>query len=134
MKLSRNIKIAISLCTIFVAGALIGGMLTKQYSRREPPRRPPFEKWSLKTMQTLQSKLHLTPEQQPKIQAILEDTEKEFHARHCQEEIERKQIVERAQKRVDQELTPEQKRWHAELIEEFRARDRARQKNNPPPR
>ncbi|MBI3417921.1 MAG: hypothetical protein HY043_21725 [Verrucomicrobia bacterium] len=132
MNFSRNFKIGFSLCAIFAAGVVIGAILTKQYSRQEPMRRPPFDNWSTKTMQLLQGKLNLSAEQQPKIKAILEDTEKEFQARHCQEVIERGQIVERAQQRVDQELTPEQRKLHSDLIAEFRAKDRARHKSFPP--
>ena len=134
MNLTRNFKIGLSLCAIFVAGGVIGGLLTQQYTRQEHSRKLPFQNWSTRTMQLLQSRLSLSPDQQPKIAAILEDTEKEFRARHCQENIERAQIIERTQKRVDTMLSPAQQQIHAQLIEEFRARDRNRIKSEPPPK
>ena len=134
MNFPRHIKIGLCLSAIFVAGGLVGALLTQRFTRAEHARKIPFENWSTKTMQLLQARLSLSGDQQPKVKAILEDTEKEFQARHCQEALERGQIIERTQKRVDLVLSPNQQQVHAQLIEEFRARDRNRIKFEKPPK
>ena len=134
MNFPRNIKIGLCLSAIFLAGGLLGALLTHRFTREEHARKIPFGNWSTKTMQLLQARLSLSQDQQPQVKAILEDTEKEFRARHCQEALERGQIIERTQKRVDQVLSPDQQKVHAQLIEEFRARDRNRLKFEKPPK
>lgn len=121
MKLPRAWKLWLALLLVFTAGAVTGAAWTHMRFKQA------FEKgvkhnWTEGAMSVLEKRLHLTPEQKPKVQSIVEETGQKLKA-HFQETLnESGEIMVQSYRRVDQELTPEQRVEHQKLWQEMRER------------
>jgi hypothetical protein len=120
MKLLRNWRILLAFGLVFGAGAVTGVVATHLAFKRA------FEKgftsagFTANIMNELQRKLDLTPEQQPKARAIVEDMAREFKTAFGKTIQESAGILARAGRRLDAEFTPEQQAIHQQMRVEFR--------------
>lgn len=126
MKFLRHWKLLLVLMLVFGAGTVTGTVLTHLGFKHAFERGFQFQNWTAGAMNVLQKKLNLTPEQQPKVRAIVEDTGQQIKASLGRTIQESGGIMVRSWRRMDQELTPEQRVIHQRLCQEFR--DRLKQK------
>ena len=120
MKRFRYWKIALGLVLVFVAGAVTGSLATHYFIRQAFEQNSKFENWTAHATAFLRKELKLTPEQQQKIQAIFEESGPEFKAVFARTLDEGGRVLVQTQRRIDQELTPEQRAIHAELKKKLR--------------
>ena len=122
------------LLIVFVCGAAAGVFGFRFYELRtvsaSAAARPSPEEWKRRHMAELQTRLHLTPDQNQKISAILDDTHAKVRAFMEQTRPEMDRIQKDQFARVTAVLNPEQAAEYERLHRE-RARHRAR--NGPPP-
>ena len=128
MKLLRHWKILLTLTLVFGAGTVTGTVWTHLRFKHAFERGCKFENWTGDAMNLLQQKLNLTPEQQPKVRAILEDTGQQIKESFGKTVRESGGILVQSWRRVEQELTPEQRVIHQRMCQEFR--DGLKQKLN----
>ncbi len=110
-----------SLAVVFAAGAVSGSVATHYVIKRSMENSLKFQHWSSDTMRLLKTKLNLTAEQCPKIQAIIDQTSGEFRTVFGRTMDESGQIILRTQRLIDQQLTPEQRALHDEMKRKLRA-------------
>jgi len=120
MKLLQHWKILLVLALVFAAGAVSGivGTHLKFKKAFENSFNPDI--WVSRTVADLQARLKLTPEQQPKIRAIVEESVFQIKKSFGTAIHETGEIIVQSWSRVDQELTPEQLVIHQKLCQEFR--------------
>lgn len=102
---------ALLLFAVFVLGLVVGGIANhlwggRVWGRRNavPQRTPQRER----ILNALTRELQLTPDQQRKIGAIVDETMSQFRALHSQQEQQGEKIREQARTRIQAVLTPEQ--------------------------
>ena len=78
MKILKYWKVFLALVLVFAAGAITGAVCTTLSVRHAFERGLKLENWTADAMKFEQKELKLTPEQQPKIRAILEDAGRQF--------------------------------------------------------
>jgi len=120
MKILVHWKIVLAFVLVFAAGAVTGTAWTRWQFKRAFERGFTLEHFTASAMDALQKKLNLTPQQQPKIRAIVEDMAQQFKAAFGKTTKESGGILVESWRRVDQELTPEQRTIHARMKQEFR--------------
>lgn len=121
MKFLRYWKIVLSLLLVFLAGGVVGGVLTHQAIKRALEKSFKFETWSAGTVHVLQKELNLTPGQREKITVIADDMAQELKETFSKSLDQSGHIIVKTSKRIDQELTPEQRAIHAEMKRKLRA-------------
>jgi len=120
MKALKHWKAILVLVLVFAAGAVTGSVLTVVHFKHAFERGLNVENWTAEAMKFMQKELNLTPEQQPKIRAILEETGREFKGSFGQAIRESGTNMVASWHRIDQELTPEQRAIHQRKCQEFR--------------
>jgi len=120
MKILKHWKVILAVVLLFAAGGVTGSVLTTFHFKRafEQGLRP--EHWTAATMDFLQKKLHLTPEQQPKVRAILEDSLQQFKISFGRAIAESGTNLVTAWHLTEQELTPEQRAIYQRENQKFR--------------
>jgi Spy/CpxP family protein refolding chaperone len=119
--MSKVLKPWLVLAVIFIAGALSGAALTMALAPHFM--HPPGEaQMRTKWMTHLTQKLNLTPDQQAKIQPILEDAAKSIQSLHREEVGKVSQIFKSTDDQIAAILTPEQ---NAELKKMQAEREKA---------
>ncbi len=113
-------KIIVAFLLVFAAGVFTGVVGTKIQGLLWWQRSLHYENWVNSTMQELDSKLKLTPQQRPKIQALVERTVKQVRDNLVQMTTNSLDLIERSGDEIDKELTPEQRTIHAGIRERFR--------------
>src|SRR6266851_4436439 len=121
MKKLNRWKIILILLLVFGAGAVTGSMVTHEVIKRGLDRAMKFETWKTGVMKVLQAKLKLSPEQHSKVEAILGESGLELKAVFAKGFNESGHIFFRMDKRIDQELTAEQRAIHEQMGRDFRA-------------
>ena len=120
MKILRDWKVILTVVLVFAAGIVTGSALTYLYFRHAFEGGFTVEHWTSKTMKALQKDLNLTPEQEPKVRAIVEETGEYFGQTFGQAiRVAGTNLVD-SWDRIDQLLTPEQHIIHQRKCEEFR--------------
>ena len=74
MKILRDWKVILAAILLFGAGAVTGSVLSFVHFKHAFERGFTVENWTSKTMGFLQKELKLTPEQEPKVRAIVKET------------------------------------------------------------
>ncbi len=133
MKALRHWKAILVLVLAFAAGAVTGSVWTVAHFKHAFERGLTVENWTAEAMKVIQKDLDLTPEQQPKIRAILEDTGRQFQGSFGQAIRESGTNLVASWHRIDQELTPEQRVIHQRKCLEFRQGLKKTLKINLPP-
>lgn len=102
-------KVILPLVAIFLAGALIGALLTVAIVKHEVRRQSDPNQWVQLTMHRWKARLRLTPAQEGKLQPIVEATVNELRTLRENDLRATDEILGRAQARIDPELTPLQR-------------------------
>ena len=118
-------QIWLVLIAIFTTGAVAGGLVERHIARRHAP--PPPELWVGRQIERVASEVNLTPEQaeriRPIIKANIDDLIKLRHQAF--------DIIDRMEKQVAAELTPEQRTKYEQILQEHReARRQAQEQRN----
>lgn len=126
MKTLRHWKIILSLCAIFIAGGVVGSVATLRISKRATTIKPTPKDWAQATLQRLENRLKLTPDQLAKVRPIIEETSLELRTIRQSTVEETGQAIRRAHDRINELLTPEQQKRMEKLKRD--RRDALRQK------
>jgi hypothetical protein len=121
MKILRDWKVILAILLVFGAGAVTGSVLSFYHFKHAFESGLTVENWNSKTMHFLQKELKLTPLQETKVRAIVQETGGQFGETFSQAiRLSGTNLVISWQ-RIDQELTPEQRDIYHRKCEEFRA-------------
>ncbi|HWW01252.1 MAG TPA: hypothetical protein VNZ64_16265 [Candidatus Acidoferrum sp.] len=120
MKILTNWKVILAVVLVFGAGVVTGSVLSFVHFKHAFERGFTVENWNAMTMKFLQKELKLTPEQEPKVRAIVEETGQQFGQAFGQAiRVSGTNLVV-SWRRVDEVLTPEQRVIHQRKCGEFR--------------
>jgi len=115
-------KLVLLLVGIFVAGALVGGALAVRLGPELFRKHAAPEQWGPARLEMLQRRLDLTPQQVEVLAPIVKRNVEEL-ARFRQESIaQTRSLVERMEREISAQLTPEQRQKYEKLNEERRER------------
>ncbi len=120
MKALKQWRLLLTLVLVFAAGVGSGLAWTHWQLKRGFAKALRYETWINGTMDTLQNKLHLTPEQLPKVRALVEEAGQEVKTSLSQAAGDIGSTLMRFGQRLDTELSPEQRRIHERMQQEFR--------------
>lgn len=120
MKILKDWKVILAVVLVFVAGAVTGSVLTFLHFTHAFEGGFTVEHWNAKTMKMLQKDLNLTPEQEPKVRAVVEQTGEQFRQTFGQAIRVAGTNLVVSWRRIDQVLTPEQRLIYQRKCEEFR--------------
>jgi len=120
MKAIKHWKVFLVLVLVFAAGGVTGVVGTSLHFKHAFEWCLKQENWTAEAMKHIQKELNLTPEQQPKIRAIVEDTGRQIKGKFGQAVKESGEVLVGAWRRINQELTPEQRVIHQRKCQEFR--------------
>jgi hypothetical protein len=120
MKILKHWKVFLALALVFAAGAVTGVVWTNMCFKRAFERSLQLETWTADVMNYMQKELKLTPEQRPKVRAIIEDTGRQFGGTFGQAIRESRGILVDSWRRIDKELTPEQRVIEQRSRQKFR--------------
>ena len=133
MKMLKNWKVILAVVLVFGAGTVTGWALSVVHFKHAFERGFTVENWTSMTMGILQKDLKLTPEQEPKVRAIVEETGEQFGQAFGQAiRLSGTNLV-ISWRRIDQVLTPEQHIVHQRKCEEFREKVKKGLKIDLPP-
>ena len=120
MKILKHWKVILALVLVFGAGIVTGSVLSFVHFKHAFERGFRVENWTSMTMKILQKELKLTPEQEPKVRAIVEETGQQFGKTFGQAiRVSGTNLV-ASWHRIDEALTPDQRGIHRRKCEEFR--------------
>ncbi len=122
MNAIKHWKVLLALVLVFAAGGVTGAVWTTMRFKHAFERGLNLENWTSEAMKFMQRELKLTPEQQPKVRAILDDTGRHFKDSFGQAIKESGSVLVNSWRRIDQVLTPEQRAIHQRKCQEFRDR------------
>jgi Spy/CpxP family protein refolding chaperone len=120
MKIFKYWKLILALVLVFAAGATSGVVCTHVKFKRAFEGCLKREAWNAHVMKHLQTKLNLTPEQVPKVRAIVEDSSLKFKATFGKTMHEAGDVLVDSWRQMDAVLTPEQRAIHDRLSDDFR--------------
>ncbi len=120
MKILKHWKVILAIILVFGAGGVLGSALTVVHFKRAFERGFTVANWTAEGMKFMQKELKLSPEQQPKIRAILADTGGQFKESFGRAIRESGTNLVASWHRADQELTPEQRVIYQRKCQEFR--------------
>jgi Spy/CpxP family protein refolding chaperone len=109
MNILKHWKVILAVILVFAAGGVIGSVGTIVYLKHHFARGFSVESKTAREMEELQKELNLTPEQQPKIKAILLDNGHKFESSFGQAMRESGTNTVESWKLIEKELTPEQR-------------------------
>lgn len=135
----NRVTLVLSLLVVLLSGAVLGALSYRYYSLRTvtagpPPPRTPQE-FRQRYMKTMTERLHLTPDQASKLNAILDDTREQFRVFWDKVGPERRAIEEGQVQRINAILDPAQQQEYAKMRQEREERKRREGKGpgGPPP-
>lgn len=117
-------RIIVAFVLVFIAGVTAGMVLAKLQSKRAFERSINHEAWIADAMEKLDREVKLTPEQKPKIRALVESGAKQVRGNLVRMATDFALLIDRLDDDIDKELTPEQRTAHGRMREEFRKRMR----------
>lgn len=120
MKFWKMLRVAGVLSFVFAAGVATGVVGLHYQIARAIDRGLKLDTWTAGALDNLQSRLKLTPEQRPRVRAILEETGRQFRGPLSRAAQESGEILVKSWGRVDLELTPAQREAHHKMCQEFR--------------
>jgi Spy/CpxP family protein refolding chaperone len=120
MKSSNRWIVAAGLALVFAAGVVCGSVTTLHVVRSNLARAGDCRNWSADAMRDLQSRLNLTSEQHQKIEKMVEASGSEIKDEFDKTFYSLGRELVRLQHGIDAELTPEQRKIHADMKKELR--------------
>jgi Spy/CpxP family protein refolding chaperone len=136
-------KVILAFTGIFLAGILVGGLVTLRVVRNFSHRLPMSEQFGPQLMRRLTTQLDLTPEQQEKMKPIVSQAAEELRQLRRTTQRTTESVIVRMQGEIAALLTPAQKAKLDDLVAQQRERmkrfseERARRQREglpPPPR
>ena len=120
MKILKNWKVILAVVLVFGAGLVTGSVLSFVHFKHAFERGFTVENWNAMTMKILQKELKLTPEQEPKVRSIVEETGQQCGQAfgHAIRVSGTNLVV--SWRRIDEVLTPDQRAVHQRKCQEFR--------------
>src|SRR6266581_5689190 len=109
MNILKHWKVIFVVILVFAAGGVTGSVGTIVYLKHNFSRCFSVESKTAREMEELRKELNLTPEQQPKIKAILLDNGHKFESSFGQAMRESGTNTVESWKRIEKELTPDQR-------------------------
>jgi len=109
MNIFKHWKVILVIILVFAAGGVTGSVGTIAYLKLKFARGFNVESKTAREMEELQKELNLTPEQQPKIKAILLDNGHKFESSFGLAMRESGTNTVESWKRIEKELTPDQR-------------------------
>ncbi len=120
MKILKQWKVILAVVLVFAAGVVTGSVLSFIHFKHAFERGFTVEHWTAATMGYLQKKLKLTPDQEPKVRAIVEETGHQFGQTFGQAiRVSGTNLIDSWQ-RIEQLLTLDQLMIYQRQCEEFR--------------
>jgi Spy/CpxP family protein refolding chaperone len=132
-------KVILAFTGIFLAGVLVGGLVTLRVGRHFAQRLPMAEGFGPQLLGRLVTQLELTPEQQAKIKPIVDQAAEELHELRRTTQRSSAAVIVRMQGDISAQLTPAQKTKFDELVAQQRDRfkrfmeERGRHRGERPP-
>jgi Spy/CpxP family protein refolding chaperone len=117
-------KVILAFTGIFLAGILVGGLVTLRWGKNMAQRLPMSEQYGPQLMRRLVTQLDLTPEQQAKIKPIVDQAAQELRQLRRTTQRTSASVIERMQGEIAAQLTPEQKVKYDEQVSKQRERMR----------
>ena len=117
----RKWKFVGALCLVFAAGMVVGALATGIAVKRAFARSLRFETWTDRTSSMLKKRLELTEAQDQKVHAIVVEMGGQLKSTFGKAIAESGVSFVEYERRIDAELTPEQKIRHEKLKHDFRA-------------
>jgi Spy/CpxP family protein refolding chaperone len=102
-------KVILAFIGIFLAGALVGGLVTLRWGKNFAQRQPSGEQYGPQLMKRLVTELELTPEQQAKINPIVTSASEELRELRRTTQRTSAAVLARMQGDIAAVLTPEQR-------------------------
>ena len=102
-------KVILAFTGIFVAGILVGGLVTLRWGKNVSQRQPMGEQFGPQLMERLVTQLDLTPEQQAKVKPIVDAAPEELKQVRRTTQRTSAAVLVRMQGDIGTVLTPEQK-------------------------
>jgi len=115
-------KVILAFTGIFLAGILVGGLVTLRVGKNWAQRQPMAEQYGPKLMQRLVTQLDLTPEQQDKIKPIVDQAAEELRQLRRTTQRTTASVLERMQGDIGAVLTPAQKTKFDDQVSQQRER------------
>ena len=110
-------QIWLVLIAIFSTGVAGGWLVERHIARRLQPRPPPPEAWVARQIERVTDEVQLTPEQKERVMPIIKANIDELVKMRRQAF----EIVDRMERQIAKELTPEQRARYEKIMEERRA-------------
>jgi Spy/CpxP family protein refolding chaperone len=120
MNILKHWKVILAVILVFAAGGVTGSVATMLHFKHNFEHGFSVENKTAKEMQELQKELNLTPDQQPKIRAILLDTGHKFETSFGKAMRESGTNTVESWKLIEKELTPEQRVIFQRKCQKFR--------------
>lgn len=121
--MQKTWKVVLAFAGIFVAGLVVGGLITLRFfANNPPPRMGSPEQFGPTLMRRFTSKLDLTEQQQEKIRPLIAKAGEELHQIRRTTWASSKAIIDRVEAEIAAELTPEQKTKFDQMLAEQRDR------------
>jgi Spy/CpxP family protein refolding chaperone len=120
MKVMRHWRVILAVILVFAAGGVTGSVVTVLHLKRQFERGFNAENKTAEVMEELQRDLKLTPEQQPRIKAILTDSGHKFEGCFGKAMRESGTNMVAAWEQIERELTPEQRVIFQQKCQKFR--------------
>jgi Spy/CpxP family protein refolding chaperone len=140
MKMDKPWKVILAFTGIFLAGILVGGLVTLRVGRNFAQRLPMSEQFGPQLLRRLVTQLDLTPEQQEKMKPIVSQAAEELRELRRSTQRTSAAVVVRMQGDIAALLTPAQKVKFDELVAQQRDRFKRfmdergrRMRDRPPP-
>jgi Spy/CpxP family protein refolding chaperone len=134
-------KVILAFTGIFLAGVLVGGLVTLRVVRNVTHRLPMSDQFGPQLMRRLATQLELSPEQEEKLRPIVGRAAEELRQLRHTTQRTTESVILRMQGEISALLTPAQKAKLDTLVDQQRERlkrfreERARRfKDEPPPR
>jgi hypothetical protein len=121
MNIARSWKLALALGLVFAAGGVTGSVVTTLAIKHAFESSMRFENWTEHVTAHLEKRLQLSDQQTPKVRAIVDAMGPQLRAVFTKAVQDSGQILVESSRRIDEELTPEQRAQHAAMKREFRA-------------
>jgi hypothetical protein len=120
MRILRDWKIILAVVLVFGAGAVTGAVLSFVHFKHAFEQAFTVKNWNSKTMEFLQKELKLTPEQEPKVRMIVEETGQQFGQTFGQAICVSGTNLVDSWQRIELLLTPDQRAIYQRKCQEFR--------------
>lgn len=109
MTMDKPWKVILAFTGIFLAGILVGGLVTLRWGRNIVQRGPMGDQFAPRMLERLTNDLQLTADQQAKIKPIIEERTAELRQLRRTTQKATANVLEHMQSDIAAQLTPEQK-------------------------